>query len=110
MSSNSIRVFACDHRYLGSKPWLYDAVRLGTGFSNDCKLKDIDGETICTPENDKLMSEYTAIWWLWKHIKELGDPDYVGFCHYRRFFTAAGPNYGVFPIHSVPASREMQAH
>ena len=108
--SSSIRVFACDHRCLGSKPWLYDAVRLGTGFSNDCKLKDTDGETICTPENDKLMSEYTAIWWLWKHIKELGDPDYVGFCHYRRFFTAADPNYGVFPIHSVPASREMQAH
>lgn len=110
MSSSSIEVFACDHRYLGNEPWLFDATRLGTGFSNDCKLKDTDGESICTPENNKLMSEYTAIWWIWKHIKELGDPDYVGFCHYRRFFTLHRPNYGAFPICCIPAEMEMSAY
>ena len=110
MSSSSIEVFACDHRYLGNEPWLFDVTRLGTGFSNDCKLKDTDGESICTPENNKLMSEYTAIWWIWKHIKELGDPDYVGFCHYRRFFTLHRPNYGAFPICCIPARDEVKAH
>lgn len=110
MNSRSIEVFACDHRYLGNKPWLFDMTRLGTGFANDCKLKDTDGETICTLANNKLMSEYTAIWWVWKHYKELGDPDYVGFCHYRRFFTAHEPNYGAYPICCIPPEMEMSAY
>lgn len=110
MNSRSIEVFACDHRYLGNKPWLFDMTRLGTGFANDCKLKDTDGETICTFANNKLMSEYTAIWWVWKHYKELGDPDYVGFCHYRRFFTAHKPNYGAYPICCIPPEMEMSAY
>ena len=31
-------------------------------------------------------NELTAIYWAWKHYDELGDPDKIGFCHYRRFF------------------------
>lgn len=103
---NTLKIFACDHRNLHGKTWKYDAIRIGTGFNNDCELKDINGETICTLENDKLLSEYTAIWWIWKHISELDNPDYIGFCHYRRFFTLCKPNYGVFPIVNIPMAYE----
>ena len=32
------------------------------------------------------INEITAIYWLWKHLDTLGDPDYIGLHHYRRFF------------------------
>lgn len=28
----------------------------------------------------------TSIYWAWKHYQELGNPDYIGLNHYRRFF------------------------
>ena len=30
--------------------------------------------------------ELTGLYWAWKHYQELGDPDFIGFMHYRRFF------------------------
>lgn len=35
--------------------------------------------------NSKL-AEFTAIYWCWKHYDEIGNPDYIGFMHYRRHF------------------------
>ena len=32
------------------------------------------------------------MWWASKHYEELGNPDYIGFCHYRRFFTSNNIN------------------
>lgn len=29
-------------------------------------------------------NELTAIYWAWKNYDKLGDPDFIGFCHYRR--------------------------
>ena len=34
--------------------------------------------------NEKI-NEITAIYWMGTHLKELEDPDYIGFFHYRRF-------------------------
>lgn len=31
-------------------------------------------------------NELSAQYWIWKHYQEVGDPDYVGFMHYRRHF------------------------
>lgn len=28
----------------------------------------------------------TAIYWAWKNYDKLENPDYIGLCHYRRFF------------------------
>ncbi len=36
--------------------------------------------------HNKLLNEMTSIYWAWKHYREIGDPDYIGFNHYRRFF------------------------
>lgn len=85
----TLKTFACDHRNLQKRGvvWKFPFERIGTGFDNDCKLKDIVGDSICTDETNKFLSEYTAIWWMWKHYADIGNPDYVGFIHYRRFFT-----------------------
>ena len=47
-------------------------------------LRDDEGENI-SAENDKY-NELTAQYWVWKNYMTAGDPDYVGFMHYRRHF------------------------
>lgn len=32
-------------------------------------------------------SETTGMYWAWKHYEELGNPDFIGFMHYRRHFS-----------------------
>ena len=97
MSSSSIKCFAVDHRSIGSE-WPYPYIRLGTGFTNDCALKDTVGESICTERFNSFLGEWTAMWWVWKHLQDFGKTDYVGLTQYRRFFTKQKPNYGPFPI------------
>ncbi|MBR3051261.1 MAG: DUF4422 domain-containing protein [Selenomonadaceae bacterium] len=35
------------------------------------------------------LNEITALYWLWKHTRQ----SFIGFCHYRRFFTTDGENF-----------------
>lgn len=94
---NSIKCFAVDHRQIGGI-WPFPYIRLGTGFINDCALKDTVEESICTERFNSFLGEWTAMWWVWKHLSDFGKTDYVGMTQYRRFFTRLKPNYGVFPI------------
>lgn len=94
----SIKCFAVDHRSIDLK-WPYPYIRVGTGFTNNCALKDTTGaQTICTERFNSFLGEWTAMWWVWKHLSDFGKTDYVGMTQYRRFFTTLKPNYGVFPI------------
>lgn len=93
----SIKCFAVDHRSLESK-WPYPWIRVGTGFTTDCAIKDTVGSTICTERFNTFLGEWTAMWWVWKHLSDFGGADYVGMTHYRRFFTTLASNYGPFPI------------
>ena len=47
-------------------------------------LRDDEGENI-SAENDKYC-ELTAQYWVWKNYDATGNPEYVGFMHYRRHF------------------------
>ena len=47
-------------------------------------LRDDEGENISV-ENDKYC-ELTAQYWVWKNYEAAGNPEYVGFMHYRRHF------------------------
>jgi len=38
------------------------------------------------------------MWWVYKHLSDFGNPDYVGFCHYRRFFTCLNFPMGLLDI------------
>ena len=41
------------------------------------------GENIS--EMNPLVNEITVLYWAWKHYAEIGNPDYIGLNHYRRF-------------------------
>lgn len=50
---------------------------------NNCLFDDV-GENIS--DLNKNINEMTTIYWAWKHYDEIGNPEYMGFFHYRRFF------------------------
>lgn len=47
-------------------------------------IGDDTGDNIST--RNPLYSELSAFYWAWKNYHELGNPDYIGFMHYRRQF------------------------
>lgn len=47
-------------------------------------LGDDSGENIS--ELGKKLCEFTTMYWVWKNYEKIGNPEYVGFVHYRRFF------------------------
>lgn len=47
-------------------------------------IGDDTGDNISNLNNH--YCEMTALYWAWKNFDKLGNPDYVGLCHYRRFF------------------------
>ena len=47
-------------------------------------LRDDDGENIS--EKNPAFNELTAVYYAWKNYEKVGDPDYIGLNHYRRFF------------------------
>lgn len=100
--NKSIKIFSCDHRKIDE--WNLPFIRVGTGFNNNSAIKDSTEENILK-QYDKLFSEGTSMWWIWKHLSDFGGADYIGFCHYRRFLTVLKPNYGVFPICIAPTSK-----
>ena len=50
----------------------------------DDMIGDDTGDNI-SAEND-IYAELTAQYWVWKNYDKIGNPDYVGFMHYRRHF------------------------
>lgn len=52
------------------------------------------------------VNEMTGIYWIWKHLEEVGNPDYVGLCHYRRFFRSEDiRDYTAYDIINISAER-----
>ncbi len=47
-------------------------------------LSDATGDNIS--EFNRYCNEMTAIYWVWKNYDKVGNPDFVGFMHYRRHF------------------------
>lgn len=48
----------------------------------DNMIGDDTGENIS--EENRKYCELTALYWAWKNYDKLGNPDYIGFMHYRR--------------------------
>lgn len=64
----------------------YQFLHVGAGMHPDISIegaiKDNENETNISLKND-IYCELTGYYYIWKNIKEL---DYIGFCHYRRYF------------------------
>lgn len=50
----------------------------------DNLLYDDQGDNIS--ELNSVLCEMTSVYWAWKHLDKIGNPDYIGFNHYRKFF------------------------
>lgn len=57
-------------------------------------LGDDTGDNIST--KNPLYNELTAIYWAWKNFDKLGNPDFIGFMHYRRHFVFKKNNKSYF--------------
>lgn len=54
-------------------------------LSNIKKLiNDNTGDNIS--DKNLYIGEMTGMYWLWKNYEKIGNPEYIGTCHYRRFF------------------------
>lgn len=62
---------------------IYTPIQVGKTISNyDLKiLSDDTGDNIS--DKNSMYCELTALYWAWKNLKNI---DYIGLCHYRRFF------------------------
>lgn len=85
--ANKGKIFIVYH--INEKPIqsdIYQPIAVGPkkdNFSNDF-LKDDVGENIA--DKNQYYNELTAIYWVYKHIDEFKDYEYIGFEHYRRLF------------------------
>lgn len=63
---------------------LYNTIRVGKSYTglDFSRITDDNGENIA--EKNPNYCELTAFYWLWKNIHDI---DYIGICHYRRYFT-----------------------
>ena len=77
----NIQIFASDHRR--NIDWKLPFIRIG-GAESDCAI-NINDDTELS-KYSRLLSEGAKMWWVWKHLADFGNPEYIGFCHYRRFF------------------------
>ena len=77
-------------QFLSYNSDLYLPINGGSTLKNDnwcqqnVKFDDI-GENIS--KHNKLLNENTSIYWFWKHLNEFEPISYIGFNHYRRFFS-----------------------
>lgn len=80
---NNIQIFAIDHRKTVN--WDLPFIRVGTMTGDSCIHC---GHTDDSLQQYKLpVSEIDSIWYICQHLSDFGNPDVIGFCHYRRFFS-----------------------
>ena len=84
------KILVCTHTdsfYLESD--LYRPIHVGRALHPDLKF-DFIGDNTGNHISDKNKSycELTAHYWAWKNLQV----DYIGFCHYRRYFDFAAPS------------------
>lgn len=97
----SILIFATDAKV--RKEWNLPFVRLGTMDCNSivhCANR-FGLETLQLP-----VSEANSLWHISKHLADYGNPDYVGLCHHRRFFTCS-TRHGILPITTEHVDRSL---
>lgn len=94
----SIKVLVCYHKPARLlKDGIFVPIYVGKACAGD--LSPEDRQWLCrnmigddTGDNishlNQHFCELTAIYWAWKNYDKLGNPDYIGLCHYRRIFDA----------------------
>lgn len=88
LNNSSIRIFSLHHKkYWYSENSIIKPLQIGKALStlNLGFAHDNTGNNISYKNN--LLCELTGMYWAWKNTKF----DYIGFCHYRRYFSFKHP-------------------
>ncbi|MBQ9446010.1 MAG: DUF4422 domain-containing protein [Victivallales bacterium] len=88
---NNVRIFVLRHKddplpAVFSNRKIYVPLNCGTADFSKTEpyaLSDSEGENIS--RYNPMLNEATGIWWIGKHLQELGNPDFIGIDHYRRY-------------------------
>lgn len=115
--NKKIKIFVSYHKKSPIiKSDVFEPIEVGRALKSlEDSLKDImigdnDGENIS--EKNPRYCELTAQYYVWKNYEKLGNPDYVGFCHYRRLFNfntnsrVYGPIFGGDVLEQLMMTRE----
>ena len=86
--NNTIQIFASDHRT--NIQWNLPFIRV---TDNTSSIVNFNNDSFLYQNKDYL-SEVARMLFVYKHINDFGNPSYIGFCHYRRFF-ASIPNKNI---------------
>lgn len=98
---NDIKVFAADHR--SNVDWNLPYIRLGN-CQSDSSLKITTVPVLW----HKQLGEIAQAIDIKNRQKEFGSPDYLGLCHYRRFFTIAlGGNKSLYDLNEDEFKPQM---
>lgn len=76
----SVKIYTVSHKAFSEpQDTLYEPIYVGE-YGKKKELNDSRGDNIS--KYNLYINETTALYWIWKHSRE----DYIGLCHYRRFF------------------------
>lgn len=90
---NDIKILVCYHKKAEfPKDELYLPIHVGAlhaseilGIQKDCDVNDKECDNISN--ENSIYCEMTAAYWAWKNIEKVySDIQYIGLCHYRRYF------------------------
>lgn len=99
----NIKILVCCHKIdIFKESDTYLPIHVGKAISN----KDLgiigDDEGINISNKNASYCELTGMYWAWKNLK---DTDYIGLCHYRRYFDFNKIGRPFFPITTIPSSK-----
>ncbi len=77
---------------------------------NDNMIGDDTGDNISA--KNRIYAELTAQYWAWKNLDALGNPEYIGFMHYRRHFMLKLPQHYIdnSPVNHFPYLNDQYLH
>ena len=103
-SRDDFKVYVVTHKKveLDNLPDGYEIIHAGHAQAKEKfgSLVDDAGDNIS--RLNLYLNEITALYWIWKHTRQ----DFVGFVHYRRFFTADGKNF----LSTADAKKILREH
>ncbi len=97
-NKKQIAIFVCYHKeseIFANE--IYKPIQTGCTLNEEMEglLHDNTGDNISIKNRN--YGELTAVYWVWKnYLKENPNTDYIGFCHYRRFFDFADKKENFF--------------
>jgi hypothetical protein len=87
--SDNIKILVCAHKECEfPKDDIYLPIQVGKAISDtDLGIQGDDtGDNIS--KKNKIYCEMSAVYWAWKNVRTIyPDIEYIGLCHYRRYFT-----------------------